>query len=167
MLRKTLSMAMASLVISSSLSAYTASRIYAGVGSNDTVEAGFTLINVPTLTVGDFNFKKIDEDKKLYKGAIFKTFQIVPDEHGVNIGIGVVHSDIYNQTVTKPSFNFGYEMKDWVIVKGYLADAENNGIDFEVPLYKKDEFLFNIAASYNEVQDLEQRNALVKVYFMF
>ena len=166
MLRKTLSMAMASLVISSSLSAYTASRVYAGVGSNDTVEAGFTLINIPTLTVGDFNFKKIDEDKKLYKGAIFKTFQVVPDEHGVNIGIGVVHSDIYDETITKPTLSMAYENK-WFFAKSYLADAENNGIDVEVPLYKTDEFWFNIAASYNEVQDLEQRNALVKAYFMF
>lgn len=166
MLRKTLSMAMASLVISSSLSAYTASRIYAGVGSNDTVEAGFTLINVPTLTVGDFNFKKIDEDKKLYKGAIFKTFQVVPDEHGVNIGIGIVHSDIYDEAITKPTLSMAYENK-WFFIKSYLADAENNGIDVEVPLYRTDEFWFNIAASYNEVQDLEQRNALVKAYFIF
>lgn len=170
----------AGLFMGSTVSAYDAYRVYAGVGSNETKEFGTTWINTGYSLSADANYKSIDNNKKLYKAAIyeFMPLEVGHDPksavvstnsilQGVAFGIGVVHSDIHNQAITKPSLNAMYEIKDWLLIKGYLADASNNGLDIEVPIYFKDGSGVTLAASYNEMQDVEQRNVLVKVYFGF
>ena len=115
----------AGLLMSSTVSAYDAYRVYAGIGSNDTKELGATWINPGYSLSADANYKSIDNNKKLYKAAIYES---IPIEVGhdpksavvstnsilqaVGLGVGVIHSDIHNQAITKPSLNAMYEIKD-------------------------------------------------------